>query len=316
MNARQYSLLTLIAVTFAWALLRLVRPGQPSWLVMLALALCAMAGMMTQYQFFVVIAAGAALVLLLTATRRMSSAHATTVILPLVCGALLFWLLNPHFLDTMSRQRVGSQPFDAAVVPDRAKLVISSLTAFALPAAPHRRYALWATLYLLVPGVLALRSILSDLRSESGHRNPHSIASLGFLGGFIAAAIIGMYVLFITPEHAMGARYLGAVFPFVAFGLVLALRTLPRTVAGAVTVALCLWQVGASLNVALTSHADALAQHRAAAVWQTDTSTVLLDNIARGVLPGIICNLPDDALVLASPQENLLARPVIPGVIP
>ena len=98
MNARQYSLLTLIAVTFAWALLRLVRPGQPSWLVMLALALCAMAGMMTQYQFFVVIAAGAALVLLLTATRRMSSAHATTVILPLVCGALLFWLLNPHFL--------------------------------------------------------------------------------------------------------------------------------------------------------------------------------------------------------------------------
>ena len=61
----------------------------------------------------------------------------------------------------------------------------------------------------------------------------------------------------------------------------------------------------------MTSHADALAQHRAAAVWQTDTSTVLLDNIARGVLPGIICNLPDDALVLASPQENLLARPVI-----
>jgi hypothetical protein len=311
MNARQYSLLTLIAVGFAWALLRLVRPGPWSKLAMLVLPLCAAAGMMTQYQYFVVIAGGAALALLLVASRRIPPARAAAVILLLACGAALFWLLNPHFLEMMSRQRVGSQPFDAAVAHSRVKRVIAELAAFALPVAPHRRYALWAALCLLLPGILALRSIRADLRNRSAQGNPSPIAQLAFLGGSVAAGIIGMYVLFITPEHAMGARYLGAVFPFVAFGLVLALRTLPRQAACAAAAALCLWQVGASLNVALTSRADASAQFAAAVAWQPDTSTVLLDNITRGVVPGIVSHLPDHALVLASPQENLLTRPVI-----
>ena len=266
---------------------------------------------MTQYQFFVVIAAEAVLILLLAASRRITPARAATAILPLVCGASLFWLLNPHFLDTMSRQRVGSQPFDAAMAHSRVRRVIAELAAFSLPVVPHRRYVLWATLCLLLPGVLALRGVRADLHSLSAHRQPSPISQLALLGGFIAAAIIGMYVLFITPEHAMGARYLGVVFPYMAFGLVLALRTLPRPLTGALAAALCLWQVGASLNVCRTADADARAQHRAAAAWQADTGTVLLDNIARGVTPGIICHLPDDAVILASPQEKLLARPSI-----
>ena len=310
-EARQYELVALLAVLFVWQCVRFSDPPTPTpRRDAVGLAALAAAGALTQFLFGLVAAAGAALLLVrLGPLRRALLAWA---LVSIAAGYAVFSLLHPEFLLSLRRARGQASEAAAALLAGRAEVTANTLAEFLVPPLLARGWVAYGACALLAAmTVVAVRAAWRAHRrgaaagqadEDPGARLSPAAMALVFVG--LAAAHAALFLSFVSPGGAMGFKHLSVVWPFAAFLPVLAIGALPRRIRMPVAA------IGGVLLVAAGTVA-ALGRFPAPgarpALERADT--VLLDNVARGVLPRVVWRLPDDTRVFAADQRHLLANP-------
>lgn len=318
-EARQYELLALLAVLFVWQCVRFCDPPTRSpRRDALGLAVLAAAGALTQFLFALVAVAGAALLVArLAPTRRRLLAWGLASI---AMGYAVFSLVHPDFI--LSLRRASEQVTDAAVELEggRVGLTVRTFAELLLPPALARGAAAYAACALLA-GLVALALVVgrrprpradgspSDAPIDGvgpvvsrRERLPPGAIVLVFV--WLAGANIALFLLFLSPGSAMDFKHLSVVWPFAAFVPVLAVGVVPRALRVPVGAAAGAGLAAAGAIAVMAQHRDPIPNpplERAHAV--------LLDNVARGVLPRIVWRLPDRTRVFAADQRHLLADP-------
>ena len=293
-EARQYELMALLAVLFVWQCLRFCDPPTRSpRRDAVGLAALSAAGALAQFLFALVAAAGAAvLAMRLAAARQRLLAWGLASI---AMGYAVFSLVHPGFV--LSLRRGGAQATDAAVdlVTGRLEMTTSTFAQFLLPPTLARGGGAWAAC-----GVLAATTAIVLVAGSLPRRERAMALVFAWLGGTNAA----LFLLFVSPASAMDFKHLSVVWPFAAFVPVLAVGLLP----GRLRVA-----VGTAAGAALaTSGTVAVMAHHREPVRDPPlerADAVLVDNVARGVLPRVVWRLDDRMRVFASDQRRLLADP-------
>jgi len=219
--------------------------------------------------------------------------------------------LHPEFHGSFSYLLHGMPVFSWTELGDRIARATIALAPYRLKGIfTHYRFATYvalaAALLLLVSTAgWALTCRRRSSRLLAGLRSLDDRSRfITFLLTWIAGAIIAAYVLFLSPFHAIGGRYLAVAWPFVAFVPVLILRFDPRRMA-AVAALLC----GV---MALSGFSYVLAEGRydrqgrpARSVVATIASapSVLLDEVEAGFQPRHVRLLADDVLIYGAQQK-------------
>lgn len=317
-EARQYELLALLAVLFVWQCVRFCDPQTRSpRRDALGLAALAAAGALAQFLFGLVVAAGAALLVArLWPSRRRLLAWGLASI---AAGYAVFSLLHPEFLLSLRRAREQAGEGALALLPGRAEATVDTLAELVIPPLLARGWVAYAACALLAGmTVLAIRAGSRarmgrrGVAAEPAHgeRDRHgarlerlSPPAMALVFAGLAAAHAVLFLSFLSPGAAMDFKHLSAVWPFAAFVPVLAIGALPRRARVPAGV------VGGTLLAAAGAIA-ALGHYPASgptpALERADA--VLIDNVARGVLPRVVWRLRDDTRVFAADQRHLLAH--------
>jgi len=299
-EARQYELLALLAVVFVWQCVRFADPPTRTPRRDAAgLAALAAAGALAHFLFALVAVAGAGL--LAVRLRRRERRLVAPGLASIAAGYAVFSLVHPQFLLSVRRGRAQAAESTADLVGGRAEATVETLAEFLVPPVVATG-AVGAVALGVLAGATAW-AIVVALRS--GGTRP-AAASMPVVFVWLAAAHTALFLSFVSPPSGMDFKHLSALWPFAAFVPVLVVGSLP----GRVRVPL-----GAVGAAALTTAATIAALGQFPAAGQTPprqlerTERLVLDNVARGVLPRIVWPLPDDARVFAADQRHLLGHP-------
>jgi len=323
-EARQYDLLALITVLFAWHALRCSQLERLNWRDGLLIAALTMLGALIHYQFALVVMGG--VMFLAIRLFRTNRRHLVSFLAYITVGYLAFVLLHPQFYLSIMRQRQQAQVFQYSEVPIRlvnvasgflgfimpisSVNVVSSLVGFIMPdsAVP------WKNVLIAIYKVVAIALFLglawliwATYRLMQAHRLRAFLMSfLGWTAGFVTL----LYLACFSPRHAMGSRYLTMAWPFIAFSLVYALR-LPSfdRWRGRLVVLLCVGMclIGMTSVVARIWYQSVLHGPALMAAF-TPGRIVLVDNVARGILPCIYFHIPEETDVFFADQNYLLTH--------
>lgn len=302
-EARHYDLLALCGVGFTWAVLRCAAASaRPGRLHLTWLALATLAGLLTHYHFVLLVGAAGAW---LAVTLRREPHRLLLPVTAVLAGSLAFVALHPRFLASVLRAREQAQGFDLGDLVPRLEATLLTYSTFFISTA---RNAWLIHKYLLPLGAAALAIValivwlLWCRRSIASHGPSERAIVMLFLT--MAGANTLLYLAGVSPKHAMGPQYLALVWPFLAFGpVLLVVRLRPLT-----TPALLL--LCAAATAAGTGGVER--QVARSARWPDPqrplgaAPAVMVDNVARGVLPCVTWHLADDQAVLAAPEAWLL----------
>lgn len=252
------------------------------------LALTAAAGASTHIHFAFVLAAG-----LIVVAAKLYRTDPRRLINPLVAvslGYVIALILFPIF-TVAEKQQSRLDQFDTSGVLLRA---VISLAAFA----PY--------FYILPLGIglfLLIRKTRTDtIPSLNGFPPKNFGAPQIFLVGLIVSGLVVLlYVLFLTPVHAMGIKYLSIAWPFLSFSSAIILNYSNHRY----SIALYFYLVAIALSMAFL--VDILNQAKIEYSSYFDQAEVIVvDNRERGILPQLIWHIPDDKIVIADSQNGLL----------
>lgn len=295
LEARQYDLLALCSVLLVWQTLRVsdtARAASPRDFGLLALI--TLAGALTHYQFALV-AAGALCFLALRLARKKLT-RLLWGVGAVAAGYLVFVQLQPDFYQSLARQQSQLMSFDLREFPLRLLAVCEGLAGFLLPAPLTRLPALAVIFTLALVGWLIFAMLSKRRLSDEW--------SAYFFFIWIAGAIILLYLAGLSPAAAMGRKYLAAAWPFLAFVPVSVVRCLGSSKRLALALFCALLLVAGGVNLA-----QSLAGGNATLIPPaevTRANALLVDTVARGVLPRIVWYLPPETPVFAAPQSFLL----------
>ncbi|MFC1783707.1 glycosyltransferase family 39 protein [Planctomycetota bacterium] len=321
--ARQYCLLVLWTVLIAWQTLMLADPDRPFRFRNLLLWTTAFtAGALTHYHFALPVAGCVIWLIFKLLPRRPQ--RLLFILAGIIAGLVVFLALHPEFYISFRIQQRHTTPFSWADFADRLVRVAFALGPYRFKdavTAPHELVSTFSVgqlfsvfamgIYLLLFAVLIYTALLcrknkinllSYLRTVDA-----KLLFVVYLFLWTAGAVIALYLSLFSPLHAMGGRYLAVAWPFAAFILLLILRAFRNKYTSA---AILLCSVMALLAFSFVVAEIFYARYRRLAdpaVLNTETaSTVILDNVDRGILPRLIWHLPDDTQVFAAHQKYLI----------
>jgi hypothetical protein len=298
MEGRAYGLFALFCLLLCWSVVRVVHGvTRPRFAALAAIALSTLGGALTHYHFALA-AAGVALYALL----RMRRANLIRVYGAMAAGYVLFVCLHPHFLRALSLGHEQAQPFSISILPQRIYRTASAFSGYLVPIQLGPVGVLLGAF-----AVLAAVGYLFVRRGDIASRRQHLGVVLYFLAWF-SACIVLLYVASVSPVHAMGPKYLSPVWPFLSFVPVFVARSLSPRNRRRLIVGLCVYQVAYAGAVAgydrLVSH-----RHPSQGDILARAEVLVLDNVARGVLPRVLFGLPGSVPVYAAMQDYLLEHP-------
>jgi hypothetical protein len=298
-EARQYELLALLAVLFVWQCVRFADPPTRSLRRDAAgLAVLTAAGALAHFLFSLVAVAGAALLAgrLWRRERRLLVPGLASI----AAGYAIFSLIHPGFVLSVRRGRAQAVESTADLLAARAVDTVETLAEFMVP--PVVATGAAAAVALAILAAATAWASVAALTSRGAR--PAAVAMpLVFI--WLVAAHAALFLSFVSPGSGMDFKHLSALWPFAAFVPVLVVGSLP----GWVRVPL-----GAAAAAALATAATIAALGQFPAPGQTPppelerADALVLDNVARGVLPRIVWRLPDDARVFAASQRYLLGH--------
>jgi hypothetical protein len=309
LEARPYGLLALFAVLLVWQSLRILDGTTRTLRSCLLLAAITAGGTLTHYHFAI---AAVGMLLVALAAHRGDRVALVRIALSIAGGCMLFAALHPHFVESFRREQAQAQVFSAAGAAARALEVALSLARSMLPATPGTPGLVVFASLLVVGGAIAWVRAAGNRDRATRTRLRSVLALLAWVTGCIAV----LYVTFLSPEHAMGPKYLSMTWPllmFVPVALVWLLtaqqgdapapRRSARTV---VSVSMCAWMLlYAGAQAVATARGNGPVPRQAELL--AGAQAVLVDSVARGVLPRVIWDLSPDTEVLAAPQDAILA---------
>ena len=342
-EARQYSLLALIAVLFTGVLVRLVHePDRVRSRHVLGVAVLAAMGALTHHHFAILVA----VTLAWCAVGRIGSGRRRRLV-PAVgavaAGYIVLVLVHPFFFGTGFKHLSDARILDAAGVAARARQALEAVAHFVLERRTGSELPLPAIVAAacVAPGVFIAACWMlrrrrrrrgttdgRDAAAVSGTLNPSPVARyLMAVGASVAVLTIGLYLVGVTPAHAMAHRYLALTWPFVALAAGVLVTRRPahpgssgHTGRAVVVCALALlagsqaaWLQWRNMNWHPGGpEADRIV--RAA-------DRVIIDNVGRGHWPRPVFRLRDDAQVFIATPNDLLRRPapwrreITPGAV-
>lgn len=308
-EARNYDLLALTAILFIWAALRFADLRPPlrarHWLLLIA---ATAAGALTHYHFALpAIIVGGLLTWRLAPRDPKRLAQGAFAVL---VGIGLFVLVHPDFRLSLNRGGRQAQAFDPSEFFGRVESIVATYASFFV-LTPYNDWLVHKYLPLfLFAGLLGLAALLAITAAPAprGRTQPFRTGRtfLALFGG-LATVTVGLYLFSISPRHAMGPQYLAMVWPFLACLGVLAVRRLPRFRMRGALALFTLMIASGTWSV----HSQTTRWSRMADPGQLLATApgVVIDNVARGLLPCLVWHIPDDTPVYAAPQDVLLADP-------
>jgi hypothetical protein len=306
-----YSLLALLCVLFAGQVLRLFGgDARWAWYRWAVLCLTILAGALTHHHFALLVGgtlAWCGVTQLRPHPRRVIGLFAATAI----AYAALF-AIHPFFRGTGYKHLTDARLPDTAGLESRVRQALEALA----HAVVERRFGTgvpyWAVIALasLTPivfalGLRAIRKLDSAARWGTWYL---LIVGIGLTG-----AVLALYLIGVSPAHAMSYRYLAMSWPFLAIAAG-AFLAAPRSGRSRMT-----WIAAACALTLVTGSAAAWMQwHRLEIDANAPAATELLrtadhfvvDNVGRGHWPRPLWRMRDDAQVFVAMPNDLLRRPM------
>lgn len=311
LEARQYSLLGVCTIFFIWLTFRIVANAGPlGWQPWLLLLLATTAGALTHYHF-VLIVAGAGLVFVLKLVRQ-DFKRVLYVATAVLAGYLLFFLLHPQFVSSLQelsrRQALEARHLSGMIaILQRIYAVGNTFTGF-WTLSPFAQLALFCLglSFLLWLGLVLWKNPARLRHFAQAH--DFTGYEMGLFFAWISGISVLLYLTFVSPIHAMTARHMSAVWPFFPFAAVLLLRKYQVQTRYR---ALLLLGTAVFLSTIFSVWQGVQAGQMASFQEQTDShiAHVVVDGVYQGIFPRIFLQLPNDTLVFAATQTELLAEP-------
>lgn len=324
--ARQYDLLGLFTVLFAWQTHRFNDPSRrPRAIDIALLAMIVAAGALTHYHFAIVIAGGAAFVATTTWWTR-DAKRLVPFLVALTLGCLIFLAAHPSFARSFPRQVRQTQTFSQAALAQRIDRATNTIARFVgmvpgtkvplaeVPARALRAFVPGGTrapLVLAAVTVAAVTILLARSASRRAvsrrlRRAPRTGLSALFFLAWTLGTVVFLYLTFLSPEHAIGARHLAVVWPFLAFVPFFAFRLLSPRAGWWLTLLFCV--------LVLLPESVAVARPWIFVPGASGPETVrarevVFDNPARGVLTRLLFHVTDTARIFVDTQLELLRQP-------
>jgi len=315
---RQYSLFTMLtAVLLLMTVLWLQRRKRPYLVGMVA---AMVAGLLTHYQFLfpmvAIIGTGAAVLWRAHQTRDLTRLLGAAVV-----SGLIFVAIHPHFRQSVLTAHQQAQPFDLKVLPIRIGGAALSLTQMFNPLDwSHPIPYGWADWNRPALFVISLANVLASIaafcfvvivvrrfirRRIADRGSVPTVSDVPLIAGIATVAIVvGLYISFVSPVHAIGLQYLNFATPMLFVGIACALPPRTRAVADRKPVAAAL--------IACAAVATSLfVMHRSEVLPITTVSradSLVLDSYRRGILPTVLWYARPTTRIYAATQEELLQR--------
>jgi 4-amino-4-deoxy-L-arabinose transferase-like glycosyltransferase len=305
LEARQYDLLTLIALAFTLQTVHFADLSrQLSLKDAVILALLVAAGALTHFNFVLVVL-GCCIFLTIKLIKN-NLLRLITACISMGTGYLLFILLHPRFYSSIIQwQGYVHDPFTFAELFTRIKQFGVAFSDFFLP---------WHSLGLVFSfGIIILAgggwvAILMLKQPSIGLDFLKIIQAENMNGLFFFFWNFGittiLYIAFLSPIHAMGPKYLNIAWLFFGFIPVMLLRKL-GSLRDLMTLLFCtVILLSSTASVIYTIN-----QNKSNHDWAellANSERVIIDNDARGILLPIIWEMPDNKLIFAASQNYLL----------
>ncbi len=309
LDARQYDLLALCTILFVWRVIRCTDPEEPCGFRQLTLlALSTAMGLLTHYHFTILVAGGGVFALWRLARRhrrRLAGMCAAVAV-----GIVILAALHPGFVGSIQQGRNRTQPVTSEPVSLRMNRVLSCYTGFFVDNTSFSREDRRAVQYAVLAGVVAMALMLAGSWAFARFgRRPHGDGR--FVGSYIvyfllwsAGTNILLFLMYVSPKHAMTARYPAMVWPFYAFLPVLVLATMRRGRLVA-TVLLCLGMtLAGAQGVRVLNRMDASLVSPVPLLHKA--RQVIVDNVRMNALPRAVWLCPDDLMVFGASQTHFL----------
>ncbi len=311
-QARQYDLLAFWTILLVFQIIRCAdtaRNFQSREFVFLSISTAA--GALTHYNFSIIIL-GCSL-LLVVKLVKINKRRLTAGLVSMASGLILFFLIHPHFINSIKIQAAQAQAFRYAEIIPRLKAIVLTFGTFFWHGMPFIYKYSPSIMYRYVYPLLMI-SLLVGLSVIYFKKRPDMadhFRKTDFTGYYvlyfflwIAGVIVISYISFFSPLHAMGPRYLVMAWPFFAFLPVLIIRFFGRFKV-ILFISLCFLQtLFGSMDMLYLNSPESKKLDQIALLESSDM--VLVDNVRRGVLPGIFWHIPDDKLMFAADQHHLL----------
>jgi hypothetical protein len=309
-QARQYSLFGLCTVLFIWHVVQwATRRQAPSPLVVAGLSISTAAGALVHFHFILVVIGS--LIFLAFRWGRSGWQRLATAITAIIAGYGIFLLLHPSFY--LSLQRLAyRQALEAQYLSDRLDIyrriyaTINTYTGFFTYGLFFQAALFSATLAFLLWLLLALARnrpwFLNVVR-----RTDWTGVYILYFCFWLSGVTLLLYFSYRSPIHAMSARHLSAIWPFLAFLPVFMLRLLARQRQLPAALALCLLLfLGGTASVWRLPLAVAQPDEPA---WLATSNLLLVDTVEEGILPRILWSVPGDVRILAADQRFFISNP-------
>lgn len=312
--ARQYVLLSLVSVLAAWAALAFFSPARrPRVWEAAVVGVAIGAGLLTYYQFAVLVAG---LMIWLTITCWGHLRHLLLLYGSGVLGTIILLVAHPGFVRSLSVLANANTAHGDINVEARLGRSVAALSRIVSPAlATPSTWGSWLvpTAILLCGAALILVVIVVAFRSarqsNAGLGSPdYRVLALTMLGVWNLAFIVGLYLTGRSPIHAMADRYLSMVLPFAVFLPLLLLRPGGPLRRGNAAMAGILIAVlgGVSITGQLQVNAEPNPNLPVVAAL-SGAHHVVIDSLARGIVPRILIDASADLEVYAARESQLLA---------
>lgn len=314
---RQYTLFSMLTALLLLLVVLWLTKRQDRYVV--AIGVVVAAGLLTHFHFVI-----PAAVMLLFAAAVLARRAAYTPVLRMagtvLAAVVVSLLLHPGFLESLERADRQAQAFTIAGFAQRVGSVLA--TTFQIFDPLDWTYPLpyglldWHNPVFIVVNVLnvlvgfvatylVVRFAIKAARSRP--RSLPGMISIEYLPAFTAVAtwcvVVALYVLCVSPVHAIGLQYLHFLTPllFVAVAQLAHARhhEIPHAVSAAVVPVLLVGAlIGTSVFVWHRSE-----QQQVLDIRQADA--LIVDTAAIGVLPAVLWHADPGTAVYAAPQHEL-----------
>ncbi|HEX7479185.1 MAG TPA: glycosyltransferase family 39 protein [Polyangiales bacterium] len=291
LEMRPYALLGFVSVAHVVAAFRMWRsPRERSWREMLGLALSVLAGILTSYLFvyelLTTALAGLAVTGLRDRRRLLQALSATVVALGVA------WALFP-FGQQLVLHHAGQVQFAGF-----GARMLTALKTVGLVAPHPLGFVATTVAFLFVGAGFVVVDVWRHGVRGLQDRGTTLVVGITLI---LTSALIFQYCVGLSPVHAMGPKYMAAVWPMLCLSCVAMVNALPhgRILVVVVVLAGTAPQLPASW-IGL-GQAPLRLRHRS-------DSVVVLDSTNRLHLPRVLPLLPDTAQVLVADYRTLLTR--------
>lgn len=303
---RQYCLLGLTVAFFLYSVLRFL--NKESIKTNICLFVSIVFGLLTHYYFILVFFA-LIFIFIIILIKEKKFSQLKQMIISSVSAILFSLIIHPHFYNSFIIQQNQRTAISLATLIFRLKNVINVLCEFFIP-------IYFVQNFVII--IVILLSIIASIMMFFWLKKKRAILSQQFISLnwlpiasalTISLMVFGLYIFNFAPVYAMTARYIMILSPiyFVLLSQILNLiYVTKRKPALILFICLCVSQTIYGSSTVYQYVSKAKKQYKTERILKEDEIPIIIDTLARGVIPAIIWHINDKTQIYAAYQKDIL----------